>query len=54
MLMCYSTPRVFCTHETSRIYSRQVFFTPLITKPTRVTDHSAKLIDDAYCNISEV
>ena len=30
------------------------FFSPLITKPTRVTDHSATLIDNIYCNIPEV
>ena len=30
------------------------FFTLLITKPTRVTDHSAILIDNIYCNIPEV
>ena len=30
------------------------FFSPLITKPTRVNDHSATLIDNIYCNITEV
>ena len=34
------------THTTSRTYSRQVFFTPLITKPTRVTIYSSTLIDN--------
>ena len=30
------------------------FFYPIITKPTRVTDHSATLIDIIYCNILDV
>ena len=30
------------------------FFSSLITKPTRVTNHSATLIDNIYCNITEV
>ena len=29
-------------------------FSPLITKPAKVTDHSATLIDNIYCNIPEV
>ena len=37
--ICYPTSRVVWTDKTSRIHSRQVFFYPLITKPTRVTDH---------------
>ena len=52
--MCYTTSRVVWTHKTSLIYSRQVLSTPLITNPTRVTDHSAKLIDNIHCNIPEV
>ena len=31
-----------------------IFFSPLIIKSTRVTDHSATLIDNIYCNIPEV
>ena len=54
MLMCNPTSRVVWTDKTSRIYSTQVFFSPLITKHTRVTDHSATLIDNIYCNIPEV
>ena len=27
---------------------------PLITKPTRITEHSATLIDNIYCNISNL
>ena len=30
------------------------FFTPLINKPTRVSEHSSTLIDNMYCNVSGV
>ena len=54
MLIYYRTSRVVWTDKTSRIYSRQLFFSPFITKPTKVTDHSATLIDNIYCTIPEV
>ena len=54
MLIYYPTSRVVWGDKTSSIYFRQVFFSPLITKPTGVTDHSATLIDNIYCNITEV
>ena len=41
------------TQDFKNIFSSS-FFCPLITKPTRVAENSATLIDNIYCNIPEV
>ena len=41
------------TQDFKNIFSSS-FFTPLITQATRVTRHSASLIDNCYCNLPEV
>ena len=41
------------TQEFKNIMSTNYLY-PLITKPTRITEHSATLIDNIYCNISNL
>ena len=41
------------TQEFKNIFSPN-FYSPLIQKPTRITEHSATLIDNIYCNVPEL
>ena len=41
------------TQEFKNIFSSN-FYSPLIQKPTRITEHSATLIDNIYCNVPEL
>ena len=41
------------TQEFKNIFSSN-FYSPLIHKPTRITEHSATLIDNIYCNVPEL
>ena len=41
------------TQDFKNIFSSN-FYSPLIQKPTRITEHSATLIDNIYCNVPEL
>ena len=41
------------THEFKNIFSN-IFYSPLIHKPTRISDHFATLIDNIYCYAPEL
>ena len=41
------------TQNFKNIFSSN-FYSPLIQKPTRITEHSATLIDNIYCNVPEL
>ena len=41
------------TQDFKNIFSSN-FYSPLIQKPTRITEHSATLIDNIYCNVPDL
>ena len=48
-----SVKGILATQDFKNILSSH-FLHPLINKPTRITSHSATLIDNIYCNMPEI